>query len=269
MSESRPEPVRPEAESPFLIDPRYCGPPETGNGGYVAGLLARRLAGRVEGTAGRPGAVEVTLRAPAPLGHALAVGLAASGARGASGAGEADLQLRDGEQVLATARRVRLDLDVPEPPDFAEAEAVAGRCRAFETHPFPGCFVCGPERPAGDGMRVFPGWLAERRLAAAAWIPDASLCDAGGRVRPEFLWAALDCPSAFPLLEDPEAQRLEPLVLGRLAAELHAEPEAGQRVVLSAWSIVLEGRKGIAGTAIHDASGACLARARATWISLA
>jgi len=253
----------PGAARTLLIDPRYCGPPETGNGGYVAGLLAVRLAAPAGASGRGAAAVEVTLRAPAPLGQALRVEPAESRS------GEPGLELRDGDRVLATARPTNLALDVPAPPGFAQAEAVAGRCRAFETHPFPRCFVCGPDRAAGDGMRVFPGWLAGPGLAAAAWIPDASLCDAAGRVRPEFIWAALDCPSAFPLLEDPEAQRLEPLVLGRLAAQLHADLRAGQRVVLSAWSIALEGRKGIAGTAIHDASGACLARARATWISLA
>jgi hypothetical protein len=118
-------------------------------------------------------------------------------------------------------------------------------------------------------MRVFPGWLAQRRLAAAAWIPDASVCNETGEVRPEFVWAALDCPSAFPLLEDPAAQKLEPLVLGRLAAHLEHPAKLGQRLVLSAWSIELGDRSGLAGTALYDESGACLARARATWISLA
>ena len=118
-------------------------------------------------------------------------------------------------------------------------------------------------------MCVFPGWLADRELAAAAWQPAAAFCDEDGRVRPEFLWAALDCPSAFPLLEDPEAQRLEPLVLGRLVARIEGEAKLGQRLVTSAWTIELGERKGLAGSAIHDESGACLARARATWISLA
>jgi hypothetical protein len=39
---------------------RFCGPPDTGNGGYVCGLIA----GFVEGPA------EVTLRLPPPVGSA-------------------------------------------------------------------------------------------------------------------------------------------------------------------------------------------------------
>jgi hypothetical protein len=232
----------------LVIDPRFCGPPETGNGGYVAGLLARSL----------PGPVEVTLRAPAPVGQALEIVPV-----------EDAVELRDAGALLASARSAPLELATPDPPGFEESLAIAGRCRAFKTHPFPRCFVCGPERPAGDGMRVFPGWLADRQLAAAAWIPDASLCDEAGDVRPEFVWAALDCPSAFPLLEDPEAQKLEPLVLGRLAAQLERPARVGERLVLSAWTIELGERKGLAGSALHDESGARLARARATWISLA
>jgi hypothetical protein len=232
----------------FEVDPRFCGPPDTANGGYVAGILAAELAGPVE----------VTLLAPTPLGRPLERVRVEDG-----------VELRDGERVLARARPTALDLEPPEPPGFEESLAVAGRCRAFETHPFPRCFVCGPDRAPGDGMRVFPGWLSERGLAAAPWIPDASLADASGQVRPEFLWAALDSPSAFPLLEDPAAQKLEPLVLGRLAAHVAERPEVGARLVVCAWQIELGERKGIAGTAVHDESGGCLARARATWISIA
>ena len=232
----------------LVIDPRYCGPPGIANGGYVAGLLAAPLAGPVE----------VTLRAPAPLGTPLEVVPVEDGH-----------ELRDAGTVLARARRTVLEMDPPDPPGFEESLAIAGRCRAFETHPFPCCFVCGPKRAPGDGMRVFPGWLAQRRLAAAAWIPDASVCDEAGEVRREFVWAALDCPSAFPLLEDPAAQKLEPLVLGRLVAHLEHPARLGQRLVLSAWSIELGERRGLAGSALHDESGTCLARGRATWISLA
>ena len=40
-----------------IIDKRYRGPPNSGNGGYVCGRLARHI----------PGGAEVTLRAPPPL----------------------------------------------------------------------------------------------------------------------------------------------------------------------------------------------------------
>jgi hypothetical protein len=119
------------------IDPRYCGPPEVANGGYVAGLLARRI----------EGPASVTLLAPAPLGKPLEVRTDGSGR----------VALRDGDALLATAEPDRVTLEPPSAPDFDEALRRAGTCRAFQTHPFPGCFVCGPDREPGDGLRIFPG----------------------------------------------------------------------------------------------------------------
>ena len=55
-------------ESAALVVPgRYCGPPDTGNGGYTAGLLAAAM-----DLSGRPtGPVRVTLRQPPPLDSAM------------------------------------------------------------------------------------------------------------------------------------------------------------------------------------------------------
>jgi hypothetical protein len=47
----------------IIIDKRYCGPPNSGNGGYVCGRLAQHI----------PGGAEVTLRAPPPLEKSLDV----------------------------------------------------------------------------------------------------------------------------------------------------------------------------------------------------
>jgi hypothetical protein len=40
-------------------------------------------------------------------------------------------------------------------------------------------------------------------------------------------------------------------------------------VILLAWPIAREGRRGISGVALFARSGACVGRARATWISIA
>jgi hypothetical protein len=238
------------SERQLRIEPRFCGPPECGNGGYVAGLLAE----------GVEGACEVTLRAPAPLARDLELRTSGDGRR----------ELWDGETLLASARSIApLELQVPDPPEFAEVEKRAGSCRAFATHPFPHCFVCGPAREPGDGLRVFPGWHAELGLAAAPWQPDPALADASGRVALRFVWAALDSPSAFPLLEPADAVRLEPLVLGRLALEQRHDVVPGARHVVTAWSLGIEGRRGHAGCALHDEAGRLCALARATWVSLA
>jgi hypothetical protein len=47
----------------MTIPRRFRGPPNSGNGGYVCGMLARHIAG----------AAEVTLRAPPPLETELSV----------------------------------------------------------------------------------------------------------------------------------------------------------------------------------------------------
>ena len=234
---------------PFSVAPRFCGPPGTANGGYVAGRLARGLAG----------AVEVTLRAPAPLATPLDVSELDAGTRVLSHEG----------RELARAVRSSLALDVPDAPALAIVEAHAGDCRAMRTHPFPRDFVCGPERAPGDGLRIFPGIVPGSELVAAVWVPDASLCGATGEVEPEFLWAALDSPSSFPLLEPDSARALEPMVLGRLCVALEGPLHAGERALVIAWPVAREGRRGIAGAALFAASGRRVAAARATWVSLA
>ena len=231
----------------FVVAARFCGPPGIGNGGYVAGMLARGLSGPVE----------VSLRAPAPLDTPL------------------ERVARDGAQVLqhagvelARATSVTLELEPPElPRDHAAIAARAGSCRAMRTHPFPECFVCGPNRP--DGLCIFPGMVDGTDAVAALWTPDASQCDAEGRVAPEFVWAALDCPSAFPLLESEAARALEPMVLSKLCVSLEHELRAGETACLVAWPIAQQGKRGTAGAAIYGGAGRLIGRARATWVSLA
>ncbi|MAE96385.1 MAG: hypothetical protein CL910_17175 [Deltaproteobacteria bacterium] len=143
---------------------------------------------------------------------------------------------------------------------------VAGQSRAMQTHPFPGCFVCGPDRE--DGLGVYAGPVGS--LAAACWTPAPEWADREGGVRRELLWAALDCPSIFPLLEDPDrAARLEPMVLGRMTASIDGALAAGEPAVVAAWTLSAEGRKALAAAALFDAGGGVVARALCTWISIA
>jgi hypothetical protein len=116
---------------------------------------------------------------------------------------------------------------------------------------------------------VFPGTVPRSDAVAALWTPDESLCDSRGRVAPEFLWAALDCPTAFPLLESEAARALEPMVLSKLCVALDGELPAGETACVVAWPIAQQGRRGTAGAAIYGASGRVIGRARATWVSLA
>ena len=232
--------------SALIVDRRFRGPPTSGNGGYVAGLLAKELGGS--------GCV-VTLRSPPPLGSALRLEQ-----------GGSEVRLLAGETLVASAAPAELSIIVPDPPDLHSAAEAERRFSGFDRHVFPGCFVCGPERGTGDGLRIFPGRAAEptARMVAAVWQPDGSLSDDRGRVHPEFVWAALDCPGYFAVEEAAGSA-----VLGRLGAILHRPVPADSPVIVTGWPIESDGRKHKAGTALHDRSGTLLASAVATWISIA
>jgi hypothetical protein len=230
-------------EQELFIEERYCGPTDSGNGGYVCGLVA--------GILGR--AAEVTLRRPPPIGRTLLVRESDAGG----------VALLDGDEVVATGLPARVEVEVPEAVGLRDAVEAARRYPGFALHPFPRCFVCGPARAEGDGLRIFPGPVAGRRGVAAPWTPDKTLAGADGMVRPEILWAALDCPGAF-ATGFPEIT----MVLGRLAAQPLRPIEPGTECVVVGWSEAVEGRKHLAGTALFAADGGLLATARATWIRI-
>jgi hypothetical protein len=119
-------------------------------------------------------------------------------------------------------------------------------------HPFPTCFACGAGR--SDGLGLKPGRTGEGR-AACSWTPAED--------DPVLVWAALDCPGGW-------AADLpgRPMVRGRMALELRSRPRVGEPHVVSAWLTGGEGRKVHTGTALHDAAGAVVAVARATWLAV-
>jgi len=227
----------------MTIPRRFNGPPRSGNGGYVCGRLAHYL----------DGPASVRLRAPPPLDHELRVEVSGEGAR-----------LFDGDTLVAQAHRTELDLKPPAAPSFAEAQTASKSCIGFVRHLLPHCFVCGPKRAEGDGLRIFPGRTADEAVFAAPWVPHTSLDDGSGRAAPEFLWAALDCAGAFATMPT----GMQPIILGELCARLDGGVAIGERCVVAAWSIGVEGRKRFAGTALYSASGVAVAAARATWIEI-
>jgi hypothetical protein len=230
------------------IPGRYNGPPGSANGGYVCGVVAGPVAAE---------AVEARLHSPPPLERTLRV--IRDGAR---------IELRDGATLVAEARPAELALDAPDPvpPDeLARAEA-AGYERWTTGHPFPTCFVCGPQRVAPDGMRVFPGELpGGGGLFGAIWRPDASLAGDEGSVRPECVWAALDCPTSAPVANFGEGP---PIVLARLTARLGCTVRAGEQHSILSWALGREGRKRHAAAALYDSQGRMLCASRALWIEL-
>lgn len=110
----------------LVIAPRFCGPPDSGNGGYVCGLIAGYL----------DGPAEVTLRRPPPLETPLAVERDDHGSA----------RVLDGQTLIAEATRSPGG-PVPQLPDpVSVQQASSGGARSQlrihpELHPFPTCFV--------------------------------------------------------------------------------------------------------------------------------
>jgi hypothetical protein len=234
----------------ITIPPRFNGPDDSGNGGYSAGLIAVALGA---------GPAEVTLKAPPPLDRKLTVERRNDG-----------LVVRDGDTTVAEARPSAVDVEPPPPVALDEAEAAGphGMFVDAERHPFPRCFVCGPLREDGDGLRIFAGPVGSGEVLAASWTPSETLADSDGSVPEEVVWAALDCPTSGPVANDWSAPGFKPIVLARLAARIDREVRAGEPHVVIAWPLGVDGRKREAAAALYTEGGELCAVSRALWIEL-
>jgi len=208
------------------------------------------------------GPAEVTLRRPPPLERPMSV----------VGADDGMVRLFDGDALVAEASPAvdDLGLQIPDAPTPEEARAAGTRSRYLanpEEHGFPTCFVCGPDRKVGDGLRILVAPLDGRSVSADLWEPDAGLAGPDGMVRPEFVWAALDCPSGIGALGE-NVPPDEPWLLGRLAVrQLRAIAPKSAQVVIG-WRIDQEGRKLFGGSALFSDGETLAAVAKATWIRL-
>lgn len=226
---------------PLVIASRFCGPEGSANGGYFAGCVAAR-ADRT---------VTVRLLCPPPLDTPLAVEELSDGT----------IAIVLGTQRVGEARTASLALDAREPPSYLEAVEASRRYAGFARHRFPTCFVCGTRRARGDGMRIFAGPLAERGLVAAPWVPDASLDRGDGKVRPEFMSAALDCPGYYAASPDDRM-----MLLGEITVHVNRLVHVGEPCTVIGWALETSGRKHGAGTAIFAEDGEVCGLARALWI---
>lgn len=235
------------------IDARFNGPPGSANGGYVCGLMAAQI--------NQP--LSVRLYKPPPL--------------------ETDLDLlfdtvtgkwhlkRD-EQLIAAANvahaHVRLHTHVPKPPSYVQALDAAVHFSGHHNHICPTCFVCGPQRKVNDGLRIFAGKLPDTNVVAAPWLPHAGLADrsnvGNGKVSPQFIWAALDCPGYFASVKPGRTA-----LLGELAVHIDRSVHIEEPCVIIGWQILIEGRKHKVGTALFDEEGEQCAVGVATWVEMA
>jgi hypothetical protein len=219
-----------------VLDRRFNGPPESANGGYACGVVARHV----------DGPARVSLRRPVPLGTPLEL----------ERHGDGHVTLHDGEQLIAEGDpALPLDLEPPYRPTVEEARAAAAQRPGPWPDTFGTCWVCSPARR--DGLGVVFGPLAAHPDATAA-VLDA------GAVAPEVVWAALDCPSYTP----PLWGHAMPSLLAAMHAEILEPLPAGDPVAVVGWTLGSEGRKHRSATAILGEDGRVLARAEALWIRL-
>lgn len=234
--------------SKITIGRQFCGPPNSGNGGYVCGVLANGL----------DGPVTAVLRAPIPLDAELSLEVR----------GGATVLLGDAEALIAQGGPATQALpEPPAAPSLKAARAAAERHIGLTQRVHPICFTCGNEREDGDGLRVLPGQLegAEHGVVACTWTPHANFADADGTVAPEVVWAALDCPGYFSWVEK---EGRHGALLGTMTGEIAVPVKAGVEYVVVAWPILKDGRKEIAGTALFDGEGRLMARSHQVWIVL-
>lgn len=217
------------------IQTRYQGPPDTANGGYVAGLLA----------VGFGPSATVRLERAAPLDVSLRLE-----------EGDQEVSLWDGDLRLAVATPHDGPAAPPEGVDRAAAEATVGPTAA--EHAFPHCFVCGPS--AIDGLHVTPGPLPDGSAVATTWAPDP---ERSGLDVHRLAWAALDCPSGLAAMRDGVAA-----VLGTMTARVARPLQAGEPLVVVGRHTATEGRKRFASTALYAAGGEAVAWSEAVWIAL-
>jgi hypothetical protein len=102
--------------SQITIQRRYNGPPKSGHGGYVCGIIANLIGP----------CAEVTLRSPPPLELPLNVERIEGG----------KVRLSNAETTIAEGRKAELRLDIPDPPTLEQSKSAAKRYPGFETHPF-------------------------------------------------------------------------------------------------------------------------------------
>jgi hypothetical protein len=227
------------------IPGQFNGPLHSGNGGYVAGVLAQEVAA--------PGPVTSTLRIPPPLDVPLSWERDADEVR----------LLTAGGAIVGSASPGTFAREAPACPTPEEAAAGLAHYPGFAHHPFDHCFTCGTARDDGDGLRLFAGPVdpADTGRTATPWTPHVAFAGDDGAIDQPTTWASLDCPGGWAADFSQHT-----MVLGRMTAEVARRPRAGEPCVAVGHLHMQERRKFLTGTALYTADGELLGRSEQVWI---
>lgn len=247
----------------LLVPARFCGPARSGNGGYVCGSLAAELGETA------PRAVTVRLRQPPPLDATMRLTRSEKG-----------LELTFGGALVALAWADDRGVTPVEGVSWDEAVTAAATYPGLTRHPFPTCFVCGPQR--SDGLRIFPGRVSsareDRTRVAAPWVPDRTVTeghpddvdpgapresDHAPRASLAVTWAALDCIGGW---AGDLTERM--MVLGEMTAVVDALPVQGEQHVVTGEHRGTEGRRTFTASTLHDSDGRIVGRAEHVWFAV-
>lgn len=251
------------SEQALIVPARFCGPTNSGNGGWTAGSLARFVEGCPDDHARAWPTIQVSLRTPPPLDTPLSVARTEDAATA-----------HHGEEIVGIAERSNHDPVDVAPVSYDEAVRVSATYQGFENHPFPMCFACGTDRAEGDGLRIFPGRTEPEESGgarvAAPWTPGASLAedfhaynDEHTRASLACTWAALDCAGGW---AGGLGSRL--MVLGRMIAHIDTLPVIDEPHVVVGEARGSQGRKTWTAATLYDSDGRMVGAAEHLWISV-
>jgi hypothetical protein len=232
--------------SKIVVAQQFRGPPNSGNGGYVCGLMARAL----------DGPVTAMLRAPMPLDAPLDLVVEDGVARILGADGTLIGEARAGDPGVL--------LPPPTAPSLAAANAAGPGFPGLHRPFHPVCFTCGDQLDEGFGLRVFVGQVdgMEPGVVAGPWTVHPNFADADGLAPIEVVWAALDCPGSVAWVVTEGGGGL----LGTMTGEVLRRPAVGETTIVVAWPIDQSGRKRFSGTALYSADGELMARSHQIWI---
>lgn len=231
------------SSSTLAIDDRFEGFPGYALGGIAGGLMAQQIGPEVE----------VTLHQPIRTGDELEMMTRDSGVE----------LLFDGDPV-ATAKPTTIDIEVPNPVPLETAVEASTLFLGHHEHPYPSCFTCGTERSEGEGLRIFPGPVGTEAIVAGPWTPHPNQADSDGTVPLEYIWAAVDTPSVWAVMEAAPSGSPHHVVTGRLAVRSEEPIRENEPHVVMAWPLERQSNTWPAAAAVLGSEGKVKAVARHT-----